>query len=136
MPDIQTFQPINLGGAVSLRAAAAMAAPGPDVSAIGRTIVPLDPGLTLSEAEALAIAQKYGDPRLGEGFDKLDEALGEEWPDPKGVLWLGGSGKALPVDSAFRAAPGEKLADFADLISKAVAAQDSAAIDSLLEKMR
>jgi hypothetical protein len=134
LPDLQTFQPINLGGAIPSRIAAAAAA-GPAASAIGPTILPIDTGLTLSEAEALAVAQKYGDPRLGEGFDKLDEALGEEWPDAKGVLWLGGSGKALPVDAAFRAAPGEKLADFADLISKAVTAQDTAAIDSLLEKM-
>jgi hypothetical protein len=95
-----------------------------------------DTPLNLSEGEVLDIAQDYSDPRLGEGLGRLDRALGEAWPDAKGALWLGGTGKALTIDRAFRAVPGENLGDFAGLLARAVERQDAAGIDQTLEKMR
>lgn len=95
-----------------------------------------DTPLNLSEGEVLDIAQDYSDARLGEGLGRLDRALGEAWPDAKGALWLGGTGKALTIDRAFRAVAGEKLGDFAGLLARAVERQDAAGIDQTLEKMR
>jgi hypothetical protein len=95
-----------------------------------------DTTLSLGEGEVLDVAQDYSDPRLGEGLSRLDKPLGEAWPDAKGAIWLGETGKALVIDSAFRAVPGEQIADFADLLGKVVDKQEAAAIDKLLEKMR
>jgi hypothetical protein len=92
--------------------------------------------LPLSEGDVMDVAARYADPKLGEGFAKLDKALGEEWPDVESAKWLGGTGKALAVDSAFRTVPGEKIGDFADLMAKAVAAHESGAVDKVIEKMR
>jgi hypothetical protein len=106
-------------------------------NALGRTTaVRADTELSLSEGEVMDVAEDYGGPRVGEGLDRLDQALGEAWPDAKGAIWLGGTGKALAVDAAFRAVPGEKLADFAELMKQAVDKENSGAIDSLFEKMR
>jgi hypothetical protein len=106
-------------------------------SALGTTTAArADTKLSLGEGEVLDIAQDYGDPRLGEGLSRLDKPLGEEWPPAKGAIWLGGTGKALELDGALRALPGEQVADFAELIGKAVDKQDAGAVDKLLEKMR
>jgi hypothetical protein len=100
------------------------------------TLVRIDTPLALAEGDVMDIAQDYSNPRLGEGFARLDATLGEAWPDAKSAIWLGETGKALTVDAAFRVVPGEKLADFADLLSKAVAGQDGPGIDKILEMMR
>ncbi|MEE9432865.1 MAG: hypothetical protein V3V15_01325 [Sphingorhabdus sp.] len=94
-----------------------------------------DTKLKLGEGEVMDIAQDYSDPRLGEGFERLDHALGDKWPNEKSAIWLGETGKALDIDSAFRNVAGEKLPDFAELLKAAVAGKDSNAIDSTLKKM-
>ena len=94
-----------------------------------------DTPLNLSEAEVLDIAQDYSDPRLGEGLARLDQPLGEEWPDSSGAIWLGGTGRALAVDAAFRAVAGESLPDFAELLKKAVGEKSDEGLVKLLEKM-
>ncbi len=111
------------------RAALAAAA---GVTAVARADTPL----SLSEGEVLDIAQDYSDPRLGEGLGRLDRALGEAWPDAKGALWLGGTGKALTIDRAFRGVAGEKLGDLAGLLARAVERQESDGIDKVLEQTR
>ena len=83
-----------------------------------------DTPLKLGEGEVMDVAQDYSDPRLGEGVRRA-AALGRDWPSAKDAVWLGESGKALQVDLAFRAVGEEKLADFADLLKAAVAAQDA-----------
>jgi hypothetical protein len=95
-----------------------------------------DTELRISEGEVMDVAQDYSNPRLGEGFARLDQALGEAWPDAKGAIWLGRTGKALIIDTAFRSVPGEQLADFAELLSKAVEKQNDAALDKMLSRMR
>jgi hypothetical protein len=105
--------------------------------AAGRsTLARGDTPLNLGEAEVMDVAEDYGGPRVGEGLARLDRALGQEWPESKIAIWLGESGKALAVDSAFAAAPGEKLKDFAELMREAADKKDAEAIDRLLEKMR
>ncbi|HEY1606391.1 MAG TPA: hypothetical protein VGF77_12430 [Allosphingosinicella sp.] len=94
-----------------------------------------DTTLNLSAAEVLDIAQDYSDPALGEGLARAQQALGAGWPDVKGAVWLGGSGKALALDTAFRAIPGEEAADFAGLLKDAVTKQDASAVDAVLAKM-
>ncbi|HEU0098565.1 MAG TPA: hypothetical protein VFQ67_07300 [Allosphingosinicella sp.] len=100
------------------------------------TSVRADTPLNLSEGEVMDVADDYSDARVGEGLARLDRALGEEWPDAKTAIWIGESGKALAVDSAFRSVPGEKLKDFAGLMRDSADKKDGEAIDRLLEKMR
>ena len=94
-----------------------------------------DTPLSLSEAEVMDIAQDYSDPRLGEGLTRLDQPLGEEWPDSKDATWLGETGRALAVDAAFRAVAGETLPDFAELLKSAVSEKSDEGLVKLLEKM-
>lgn len=90
----------------------------------------------ISEADVMEVAQPYADPRLGEGYAKLDMALGEAWPDVKGAVWLGASsGNALAVDTFFRRVPDEKLAEFAGLTAKAVEKQDGSDIEEMFKKL-
>ncbi len=91
--------------------------------------------LKLGEGEVMDIAQDYSDPRLGEGFERIDHVLGESWPNEKAAIWIGETGKALDIDGAFRNVEGEKLPDFAELLKSAVAGKDTAAIDNVLKKM-
>ena len=147
LPEIMTLQPAasfnpSVTGAFQPASSAVAAAR----SDLGRTasstgivnpaLLPRIDEINLTEGQVLDVAQRYSGPRLGEGYARLDATLGEEWPDAKSAIWLGETGKALDVDTAFRAAPGEKLADFAELLKTAVAGQDSGAIDKVLEKMR
>jgi hypothetical protein len=130
---LSMFQPASLALATS------RADLGKTVASTGivnPALLPKIDEINLTEGQVLDVAQKYGAPRLGEGFARLDATLGVEWPDAKSAIWLGESGRSLDVDTAFRAAPGEKLADFADLLSKAVAAQDADAVGKVVDKMR
>ena len=94
-----------------------------------------DTPLKLGEGEVMDVAEDYSDPRLSEGLRRATAVIAGDWPSAKDAVWLGESGKALSVDVAFRAVGEEKLADFADLLKAAVAAQDANAIDELLTKM-
>lgn len=123
-----TEEEVSFASASAKSAGSALARIGSDVRA--------ETKVTLSEGDVMDVAAAYADPKLGEGFAKLDKALGEEWPDPESAKWLGGTGKALAVDSAFRTVPGEKVGDFADLMAKAVAAHEAATVDKVIEKMR
>ena len=95
-----------------------------------------DTPLSLSEAEVMDIAQDYSDPRLGEGLARLDQPLGEEWPDAKGAIWLGQTGHALELDASFRAVAGEIVPDLAELLKSAVTAKSDEQLNQLLERMR
>lgn len=95
-----------------------------------------DTPLSLSVAEVLDIAQDYSGPRVGEGLARAQAALGKDWPDVKTALWLGGTGKALDLDAALRAIPGEQAAGFAKLLNDAAGKQDAAALDAVIAKAR
>lgn len=94
-----------------------------------------DTELKLADTEVMAVAQDYSDPRLGDGLDRMNAALPDAGLGEKGAVWLGESGRALAVDAAFRAVAGEKTADFAELLKKAVGKKDAEAIDKLLTEM-
>ncbi|MGA9582585.1 MAG: hypothetical protein WBR13_11530 [Allosphingosinicella sp.] len=100
------------------------------------TVARADTPLNLSEGEVMDVAEDYSDARVGEGLARLDSVLGEEWPDTKTAIWIGESGKALAIDSAFRGVPGEKLKDFAGLMRDSADKKDGEAIDRLIEKLR
>jgi hypothetical protein len=141
MKPLSSINPTVLGNLqpASIALAGSRADLGKTVASTGFVnpeLLPKIDEINLTEGQVMDVAQKYSGPRLGEGFARLDSTLGVEWPDAKSAIWLGESGKSLDVDTAFRAAPGEKLADFADLLSKAVAAQDADAVGKVVEKMR
>jgi hypothetical protein len=94
-----------------------------------------DTDLKLGETEVMAIAQDYSDPGLGDGLRRAAAAIGGNWPSAKDAMWLGESGKPLALDSRFRSVGEEKVADFANLLKSAVAAQDAKALDDLLASM-
>ncbi|MCJ2186502.1 hypothetical protein [Novosphingobium beihaiensis] len=93
-----------------------------------------DTELKLGEAEVMDVAQDYTDPHLGEGLARLGLALGDKWPTAKDAIWLGESGRALPLDLAFRKLPEETVGDFASLVETAVTKQSADDIDGVLDK--
>lgn len=103
-------------------------------TALGRsTAVRADTQLGLSESEVLDLASDYGDPKLGEGIAALESVLGKEWPDAKLAIFVGESGQALPLDTAFRAVKPEVLPDLAEKVKAAVAARNGDELAALIK---
>jgi hypothetical protein len=100
------------------------------------TVVRDDTQLSLSVAEVLAIAQDYSGSHLGEGLARIVAALGPKWPDVKTAVWIGGTGRGLALDTAFRTIPGEQAPDFASLLKDVAVKQDVGQLDTLLAKMQ
>ena len=72
----------------------------------------------------LDVAQDYSNPRSARASPGSTRRSARLAGCTKGAIWLGRTGKALIVDTAFRSVPGEQLADFAELLSKAVEKQN------------
>ena len=67
----------------------------------------------LTEADVVDVASDYGDPRLGDGLDRLAAAMAQD-PLARDILvWLGDSGQALAVDRVAQTLSAAGLADFA-----------------------
>jgi hypothetical protein len=129
---LRTILPIAPGVATDRPGLAVVSA----ASAAGVTTAARDDtDLKLGETEVMAIAQDYSDPGLGDGLRRAAAAIGGNWPSAKDAMWLGESGKPLALDSRFRSVGEEKVADFANLLKSAVAAQDAKALDDLLASM-
>ena len=138
---LRTISPSILGRLQPASAAFATARAGLSRAAIATalgtsTAARTDTKLKLGEGEIMDVANDYSSPMLGEGLEKLDKVLGEEWPAPKGTIWLGESGKALNIDTAFRTTSTGNIKEFAEIIKKTVEDQNSEMIDKMLEKMR
>jgi hypothetical protein len=102
-------------------------------AALGRsTAVRADTQLGLSESEVLDLASDYGDPKLGEGIAALESVLGKEWPDAKLAIFVGESGHALPLDTAFRSVKPEVLPELAEKVKAAVAARNGDELAALI----
>lgn len=86
----------------------------------------------LSEGDVIAVASDYGDPRLGEGLERLTDALGAEPLDQPGALWIGDSDRALDLDRAARDVSRTALATFAGDVRDAVIARDLGTLDRLI----
>jgi len=86
----------------------------------------------LSEADVIAIAADYGDPRLGDGLARVAQALSADPLPQAGEIWLGGSGVALDIDRAARDLPDENLAGFATGLRQAARDQSAEALQLLL----
>jgi hypothetical protein len=97
------------------------------------TAVRADTPLGLSESEVLDIASDYSDPKLGEGIAAIESVLGVDWPPLKQVLFIGNSGLALALDTAFRKAPAEALPDLAQKLAEAVKGSDTDTMQSLIK---
>lgn len=84
----------------------------------------------LGHEDVLDITRRFGDPRLGEGFDSLaqaaDEATLADLQDPKLVQAVADSGVAPQLDRAIRALPVSEQAGFAVQLRDAAAASDPA----------
>ncbi len=84
----------------------------------------------LGHDDVLDIARRFGDPRLGEGFDALvqaaDEATRADLQDPQLVQAVADSGVAPQLDVAIRALPVSEQAGFAVQLRDAAASADAA----------
>ena len=82
----------------------------------------------LGHDDVLDIARRFGDPRLGEGFDALvqaaDEATRADLQDAKLVQAVADSGVAPQLDVAIRALPVSEQAGFAVQLRDAAASAD------------
>ncbi len=68
----------------------------------------------LTEADVVDVASDYGDPRLGDGLDRLAAAMAKDPLARESLLWLGDSGHALALDRTAQALPAAGLADLGD----------------------
>lgn len=94
-----------------------------------------DTKLALGESEVMDIASDYSGVQLGEGLALLEATVGNGWPDPKGAVWIGGTGLALPLDAGFRALAPELRGGVAELVKDAVAAQNQDDLSAALAKI-
>ena len=84
----------------------------------------------LRHDDVLEVARRFGDPKLGEGFDALaqaaDEATRKDLQTPEVVKAVADSGVAPELDRAARALPAVQLSAFAANLRQAARDPDSA----------
>lgn len=68
----------------------------------------------LTEADVVDVASDYGDPRLGDGLDRLARAMTNDPLARDSLLWLGESGQAQALDRTAQALTTAQIAAFAD----------------------
>lgn len=77
----------------------------------------------LSEADVADVASDYGDPRLGDGLERISAAI--DAPIAReGQLWLGESGLALDLDRAGRNLEAAELSAFTKTLARAAATKN------------
>jgi len=81
----------------------------------------------LSEADVVDVASDYGDPRLGDGLERIEQAL-EQPVKREGQIWLGESGHALDLDRAGREVSSQDLPAFVKSLTQAVDGKNSDAL--------
>jgi hypothetical protein len=95
---------------------------------------------SLGHDDVLEVAQRFGDPRLGDGFDALLEAADADTQgllrSPEVVQAVAASGVAPQLDVAARALPRAQQAVFATRLTEAARSTDSARALSVLAGVR
>ena len=89
----------------------------------------------LSEGDVIAVASDYSDPRLGEGLERLTDALAAEPLDQPDALWIGDSDRALDLDRAARDVRNTALAGFAADVRNAAIARDVETLNRLIAEV-
>lgn len=84
----------------------------------------------LTEREVFAVAERFGDPRLGEGVARL-EAAEETAATPNVRRAVAGSGVAPELDRIARDLPTAELPDFSRRVADAATRNDTAALREL-----
>jgi len=88
----------------------------------------------LDRTAVLKVAEKFADPSIGEGLQRLTEASPDLAADKEAAAGLAATGKTLEVDRIARALPADQLKTFASDISKAAATGDATRVDAVLAK--
>jgi hypothetical protein len=86
----------------------------------------------LTEADVVDVASDYGDPRLGDGLDRLTAAMAQDPLARDSLLWLGESGQALDLDRTAQALPTAGLTDFANRLRPIARGKQTDALVRLL----
>jgi hypothetical protein len=86
----------------------------------------------LTEADVVDVASDYGDPRLGDGLDRLAVVMAQDPLARDSLLWLGDSGQALALDRIAQALPTAGLTAFADQLRPIARGKQTAALVRLL----
>lgn len=95
---------------------------------------PPDEPPLLTEADVIDVASDYGDPRLGDGLDRLDRAMAREPLARADWLWLGDTGQARALDAVARDLPSAQLPGFIGQLRPVVAARQADGLARLLAR--
>jgi hypothetical protein len=85
----------------------------------------------LTEADVVDVASDYGDPRLGDGLDRLAAARKEPLK-PDAEVWLGDTGQALLLDRVARDLSADGIEKFNDRVGEIVAARRAEELERFL----
>jgi hypothetical protein len=91
-------------------------------------VPPTPPPGPVTETQVLAAATPFGDPRLGDGLDRILAVYSTPAMTPLQVAWLAGTGEVPALDSAARNRSDAAMPGFAAALRASVGASD---IDSL-----
>jgi hypothetical protein len=87
-------------------------------------------------AQVLRLVQRFGDPRLGEGFDTLwqasDEAASATLADAAALRVLAAAGVTPELDAAIRRLPHDKRTEMAGRLAERLRAGDAAGVRELV----
>ena len=102
-----------------------------------RAAAALPPGgggtpLPLTETDVVDVASDYGDPRLGDGLDKLTAAMRADALARAELIWLGDSGHALELDKVTQAMTSTELAAFGNQLRPIARGKQTQALVQLL----
>lgn len=87
---------------------------------------------TLDRTAVLKVAERFSDPTVGEGLQRLTAASPDLATNTAVATGLAATGKTLEVDQVARTLPADQLQPFAAEIAKAAASGDAARVDSVL----
>jgi hypothetical protein len=92
------------------------------------------PLVTLDRTAVLQVAERFSDPSVGEGLQRLTEAAPDLATNKAAVAGLAATGTTLQVDQIARTLPADQLKAFASDIAIAAATGDSKQVASVLAK--
>jgi hypothetical protein len=88
----------------------------------------------LDRTAVLKVAEKFSDPTVGEGLQRLTEANPDVIKDPATASGLAATGKTLEVDAVAKTLPPAQLKTFAADIAKAAATNDAKSVDAVIAR--
>src|SRR5262249_1963950 len=95
-------------------------------------VPPTPPPGPVTETQVLAAAAAFGDPRLGDGLDRVLAVYGTPAMTPLQVAWLAGTGEVPALDSAARNRSDAAMPGFAAALRASVGASDIDGLNRLI----